>query len=70
MDVPLKVPDYTTLSRRQSKLEVEIPSFIHNESRHVVVDSTGIKLFGEGSFQVRQQGYTSITTWRKRPERN
>jgi len=48
MDVPLKVPDYTTLSRCQSKLEVEIPSFIQNESRHVVVDSTEIKIFGEG----------------------
>ena len=34
INVPLKVPDYTTLSRRQSKLEVEIPSFIQNESRH------------------------------------
>ena len=44
MDVPLKVPDYTTLSRCQSKLEVELPSFIQNESRHVVVDSTGIKI--------------------------
>lgn len=63
MDVPLKVPDYTTLSRRQSKLEVEVPSFIQNESRHVVVDSTGIKVFGEGSFQVRQHGYTKRRTF-------
>ena len=65
MDVPLKVPDYTTLSRRQSKLEVELPSFIQNESRHVVVDSTGIKIFGEGEWNVRQHGYTKRRTWRK-----
>ena len=65
MDVPLKVPDYTTLSRCQSKLEVEIPSFIQNESRHVVVDSTEIKIFGEGEQKVRQQGYTKRRTWRK-----
>lgn len=65
MDVPLKVPDYTTLSRRQSKLEVEIPSLIQNESRHVVVDSTGIKIFGEGEWNVRQHGYTKRRTWRK-----
>ena len=65
MDVPLKVPDYSTLSRRQSKMEVEIPSVIQNESRHVVVDSTGIKVFGEGEWKVRQHGYTKRRTWRK-----
>lgn len=70
MDVPLKVPDYTTLSRRQSKLEVEIPSVIQNESRHVVIDSTGIKVFGEGEWKVRQHGHTKRRTWRKLPERN
>jgi len=65
MDVPLKVPDYTTLSRRQSKREVEIPSFIQSESRHVVVDSTGIKIYGEGEWKVRQHGYSKKRTWRK-----
>jgi len=65
MAVPLKVPDYTTISRRQSKLEVEIPGLIKNDSRHIVFDSTGIKIFGEGEWNVRQHGYTKRRTWRK-----
>ncbi len=47
MGLPIQVPDYTTICRRQSQLELEIPSFIPNESRHVVVDSTGLKIFGQ-----------------------
>jgi len=50
MDVSLKVPNYTTLSRHQSKL-VEIPSFIQSESRHVV-DYIGIKIYAEGEWKV------------------
>ncbi|MCK5521624.1 MAG: IS5 family transposase, partial [Thiomargarita sp.] len=65
MELPIKVPDYTTLSRRQSKLAVEIPSFIPNESRHVVIDSTGFKIFGEGEWKVRLHGNEKRRTWRK-----
>ena len=63
--LPLKVPDYTTLSRSQSKLSLQIPSMISNESRHVVIDSTGLKIFGEGEWKVRQHSYDKRRTWRK-----
>jgi len=59
------VPDYSTLSRRQAKLRVEIPSLIPTDSRHVVIDSTGLKIFGEGEWKVRQHGYDKRRTWRK-----
>lgn len=35
------------------------------ENLHVVVDSTGIKVFGEGEWKVRQHGYSKRRTWRK-----
>ena len=35
------------------------------ESLHVVVDSTGLKVFGEGEWKVRQHGYSKRRTWRK-----
>jgi len=63
MGLEIQVPDYTTICRRQSKLEIEIPSFIENESRHVVIDSTGLEIFGEGSLQVRQHGYDKRRTF-------
>ena len=59
------MPDYTTLSRRQSRLAVEIPSVIPNGSRHVVIDSTGLKVFGEGEWKVRAYGNSKRRTWRK-----
>jgi hypothetical protein len=30
-----------------------------------VVDATGLKLYGEGEWKVRQHGYTKRRTWRK-----
>ncbi len=43
MGVNLSVPDHSTLSRRLGKLEVELPIIKTGFSRHVVVDSTGVK---------------------------
>jgi hypothetical protein len=35
------------------------------QSVHVVVDSTGVKVFGEGEWKVRQHGWSKRRTWRK-----
>jgi IS5 family transposase len=59
------IPDYLTLSRRRATLEIELPRTRRNEALHVVVDSTGVKVFGEGEWKVRQHGYTRRRTWRK-----
>ena len=65
MGVPLPVPDYTTVSRRLGKLRIALPVVEGHGARHVVVDSTGVKVYGEGEWQVRQQGYSQRRTWRK-----
>jgi IS5 family transposase len=65
MGLELPVPDYTTVSRRQKTLEVQIPRSAPRAPLHVVVDSTGLKVFGEGEWKVRQHGYTKRRTWRK-----
>jgi IS5 family transposase len=59
------IPDYSTLSRRRATLEVVLPRTRGTEARHVVVDSTGVKVCGEGEWKVRQHGYTYRRTWRK-----
>jgi hypothetical protein len=62
----LKTPDYTTLSKRQKKLEVPLyQQRCPGESLHLVVDSTGLKVFGEGEWKVRQHGYMKKRLWRK-----
>jgi hypothetical protein len=33
--------------------------------KHLVIDSTGLKLYGEGEWKVRLRGWTKHRTWRK-----
>jgi IS5 family transposase len=65
LKLALPVPDYSTLSRRRVSLQLEPPRARRDEPLHLVVDSTGIKVFGEGEWKVRQHGYTYRRTWRK-----
>ena len=65
LDVELPVPDHSTLSRRRATWELALPRTRGKEALHVVVDSTGVKVFGEGEWTVRQHGYTYRRTWRK-----
>ena len=61
----IAVPDYSTLCRRQKKLAVKISRSPQQGAIHVVVDSTGLKVFGEGEWKVRQHGWSKRRTWRK-----
>jgi hypothetical protein len=71
MAVELETPNYTTLCRRRGDLEVQLRATApkkglkKGESLHVLVDSTGMKVFGEGEWKVRQHGYCYRRTWRK-----
>jgi hypothetical protein len=59
------VPDYTTLCKRSPELTVSLSASQTNEAKHIVVDSTGLKIYGEGEWKVRQHGYSKRRTWRK-----
>ncbi len=61
----LPVPNYTTLRRRAQTLAVQLPIICDGEPIHLVVDSTGVKVYGEGKWKVRQHGYSKRRTWRK-----
>lgn len=65
MGLELPVPDYSTLSRRATDLSVALPRQARDEPLHVVVDASGVKVFGEGEWKVRQHGWTKRRTWRK-----
>ena len=66
MGVPeLRVPDYSTLCRRGKDLKVPTARTVINGPVHLVIDSTGCKVFGEGEWKVRQHGYSKRRTWRK-----
>lgn len=65
LHVELSVPSYSTLCRRRRHLEVVLPRRRRSEPLHLVVDATGVKVYGEGEWKVRQHGYSKRRTWRK-----
>jgi IS5 family transposase len=65
LGLDLPVMDYSQLSRRCAVLEVALPCRQKDGPLHLVVDSTGVKVFGEGEWKVRQHGYTKRRTWCK-----
>jgi len=64
MEIDLKVPDYTTLCKRARHLSIELPTTASGPI-HAVMDSSGLKIYGEGEWKVRQHGYSKRRTWRK-----
>jgi hypothetical protein len=65
MNIAIAVPDHSTLSRRMKTLEIDIPVQPTDKARHVVIDSTGVKVYGEGEWKTRQHGISKRRTWRK-----
>ncbi len=72
LQVELPVPDYSTLSRRQGSLQVDLcarKKKKEDEEVHVVLDSTGLKVYGPGEWTQRKhgakRGAKRRRTWRK-----
>jgi hypothetical protein len=75
LEEQVPVPDYTTLSKRQGDLDVEIQSSkgslvggengSEEDKVHLVIDSTGLKVYGEGEWKQRIHGKQKRRTWRK-----
>ncbi len=58
-------PDFSALSRRQIDLLVRIPVQKKEGCLHLLVDSTGIKMMGEGEWQVKKHGADYRRQWHK-----
>lgn len=62
----LRVPDFTQLSRRAKTLQIKLKRyFTPGEPIHLVVDSTGLKIYGEGEWKVRTHGADKRRVWKK-----
>jgi hypothetical protein len=64
MKMDLPVPDHSTLSKRGKDLKVKLPKKT-SQSLNIVMDSTGLKIYGEGEWKVRMHGVSKRRTWRK-----
>jgi len=64
LNVALPVPCYTTLCRRSNGLAVNLAA-ANGAVTDIVVDSTGLKVYGEGEWKVRKHGAGKHRTWMK-----
>lgn len=66
MRITPKTPSYSQVSRRVKTLHKKIPKINSAKGvKHLVFDSTGLKVFGEGGWKVRVHGKGKRQTWRK-----
>ena len=59
--------DHTTLSRRSAALSLVTALAVPAGPVTVVIDSTGLKVFGAGEWQMAEHGGRDRRTWRKCP---
>ncbi len=65
LGLELPVPDHTTFSRRSADLEVASALATTEKPVTVVIDSTGLKVFGTGEWHLEKHGGTARRSWRK-----
>ena len=65
LNADLPIRSYSTLSRRLHQLTVELNSPELNQPSSFAIDSSGLKVYGEGEWKVRTHGYSKRRTWRK-----
>lgn len=65
MDVDIQSPGYTCISKRAKTVDVDYRLPSRGPIRHVVIDATGLKVFGEGEWKVHKHGKEKRREWRK-----
>jgi IS5 family transposase len=65
MDLRLEAPDHTTLSRRSKGLNVKLVDIQSTKPIHVIIDSTGLSIVGEGEWAAAKHGGRGKRGWRK-----
>ncbi len=56
MDIDLPAPDHTTLSRRGQHLDIELCRVPADGPIHLIVDSTGLSIVGQGEWAAAKHG--------------
>ena len=65
MGVDLEAPDHTTLSRRGQHLDVKLRRVPTGAATHLIVDSTGLSMVGEGEWAAAKHGGKGKRGWKK-----
>ena len=65
MGLAISAPDHSTVSRRAEALPVIQPASVPSGPLHVLIDSTGLEVFGAGQWLEAKHGVKSRRKWRK-----
>jgi hypothetical protein len=65
LKINIAIPDHATLSRRSGGLTILPKRVDRTEPLHLLVDSTGLKIYGEGEWLDQKHGTRSRRRWRK-----
>jgi hypothetical protein len=65
MDLDLEAPDHTTLSRCGRSLNVDLHRVAGGNPIHLIVDSTGLSIVGEGEWAAAKYGGRGRRGWKK-----
>lgn len=69
LEIELPVPDYTRLSRRGKTIDLKIKRYTDKtdmkEDTYLIIDSTGLKIYGAGEWLSEKHGVKPRRAWRK-----
>jgi hypothetical protein len=65
LDLDLSAPDHTTLSRRGQHLDLTLRRVSAGAGVHLIVDSTGLSIVGEGEWAAAKHGGRGRRGWMK-----
>jgi len=65
MNIAIPIPYYSQICKRAKLLGQELTLLSKKNIKDIVIDSTGLKVYGEGEWKVRKHGYSKRRTWRK-----
>ena len=65
MVVGLEAPDHTTISRRSQQVDVGLRLAATKGRLHLIVDSTGLSIIGEGEWAAVKHGGRGKRAWKK-----
>ena len=65
MGLDLRSPDHTTLSRRGQHLDLTLRPVPRRAGLHLVIDSTGLSIVGEGEWAAAKHGGRGTRGWKK-----
>lgn len=63
--INLDVPCYSQICKRMKKLNLPKHLLMSKKAKHIVIDATGLKVFGEGEWKVKKHGVGKRREWRK-----